>query len=870
MLKICGACTAALVTAALLAPAMTAARTGESAPLAAAVPDDVFLYISERNNPKREFLDGYWDEVMQALSDSGIGDDLMGLLGMAIGDEGTAEVERLKKRAMELLDGVDWDALNGKEMIFAERFDPLSLPFEDNVRVVSASMVWIFRGAADGPAKNYDGLVAILGAMAEEMNKAIGSQALAVQHTEEHGAQVARLNLLAMVPGAAPLTLSVARYQDLIIIGFRKQLFEDSLALAVGHKTGGSLATNDRFRNAFKDLPPAEDTMTFFDMQAMIKPMRAVFDFMVDDMAEGDDVYHNSRITGQAAKLNGRALSAYRMGDSAKALMLVQEAYDSGSRSCIVLYNLACFNALEGNSDAAFEWLDKAIEGGFYGPRKIASDSDLKSLRSDERFHAALAKATELAHSYSAEDVVVNSTRTGEAYRQTRMAYKACEDNKYQEGYENAERACNMAPDDPRSHYCLARCHALLDHRDSALDELEKAVELGFYCPRYISKDTDFERLRKTKRFEMILTTARKKAQERHLNRSKQKTQVARVLLDRMSEAVGIMDYVATVESTDGYATRSESIGMLVADAQSRPFYPVIAKGHQLTHFDRYLPKETESFSISGGVDIGELYTFFLDTLREAGPSGEEVLTQWAAVQKQYDFDIKRDVVSWMGREMINVSLEDGTSVFMLEVNDEDLAREKVAKALAFLNDKLKDLTQTNPALAMLSVRTGPLNHDELEGFEGLYFSMSPQPVVWGVTDNHLILSTSADSAALCLKTARGEHDGLRMNQRAMAEALVPTGPFSTVSLTDQRKMGQNIASGIGIASMMTAMGASFVPDPQVQPYLNKVSGILAKLGPVATKIDFYKSTAMLTVFDGQRWHSQTVTHYKSPSERNN
>ncbi len=869
MLKICGACTAALVTVALMSPAMTTAHTGEAAPLAAAVPNDVFLYIAERKNPERKFLDDYWQDVMQALSDSGIGDDLMGMLGLAIGDDGTAEVERLKQRAMELLDGVDWDALNGQEMVFAERFDPLSLPFEENVRVVSASMVWLFRGTADGPANNFDGLVAILEAIAEEMNTATGSQALAVRQSEKDGAQVARLNLLAMVPGAAPLTLSVARYQDIIIIGFREELFEDSLALAVGKKTGESLASNERFRNAFKDLPPAEDTMLFFDMQAMLKPLRAVFDLMVNEMADGEDVYHNTRITGQAANINAQALSAYRMGDSAKALKFIREAYEAGSRSCYVLYNLACFNALQGNHDEALEWLDKAIEGGFYAPNKIARDSDLKSLRSDTRFQTALSRAKELAAMHAAEDIVVNSTRTGEAYRQTRMAYKSCEQNNYQEGFENAERACSMAPDDPRSHYCLACCHALLDHQESALSELEKAVELGFYCPQFISKDDDFKRFRDSKRFKMILSKARRKAQDEHVKRAQHKTRVAQTLLNRITDAVGIMDYVAVVESTEGYSTHAESIGVLVADARSRPFYPVIAKGYTLEQFDRFLPKETESFSISGGVDFGALYTFLLDTLREAGPSGEKVLTQWTAVQKQYDFDIERDLISWIGGEIINVTLEDGNSVFMVKVNDETVAREKVAKALAFSNDKLNELKQSIPPLAMLSVRTGPINHDELDGFEGIFFSMSPQPIVWGVTDGHLILSTSADSAALCLKTARGEHEGLSLNKRVMAEALVPTGPFASVSLTDQRKMGENIATGIGIASMMTAMGGSFVPDPQIQPYLNRLSGILAKLGPIATKINFYKSTASLTVFDGQRWHSHSVTHYKSPSELN-
>ena len=40
------------------------------------------------------------------------------------------------------------------------------------------------------------------------------------------------------------------------------------------------------------------------------------------------------------------------------------------------------------------------------------------------------------------------------------------------------------------------------------------------------------------------------------------------------------------------------------------------------------------------------------------------------------------------------------------------------------------------------------------------------------------------------------------------------------------------------------------------------------ELAPVAGKIDFYKSTASYTTFDGNAWHTRSVTHYFSPKER--
>ena len=67
---------------------------------------------------------------------------------------------------------------------------------------------------------------------------------------------------------------------------------------------------------------------------------------------------------------------------------------------------------------------------------------------------------------------------------------------------------------------------------------------------------------------------------------------------------------------------------------------------------------------------------------------------------------------------------------------------------------------------------------------------------------------------------------------------------------------------------MVSGMIGTFVPEPKLRPVLAKISGMLGKLTPVVRKIDFYKSEATHTTFDGQMWHSRGVTHYVSPAER--
>ena len=73
-------------------------------------------------------------------------------------------------------------------------------------------------------------------------------------------------------------------------------------------------------------------------------------------------------------------------GDHAKAIPAFERAIQNGYRQPTSMYNIACANAMMGNRDAAFEWLDKSVGAGFDIASYIMGDEDLASLRSDPRF----------------------------------------------------------------------------------------------------------------------------------------------------------------------------------------------------------------------------------------------------------------------------------------------------------------------------------------------------------------------------------------------------------------------------------------------------------------------------------------------------
>lgn len=62
---------------------------------------------------------------------------------------------------------------------------------------------------------------------------------------------------------------------------------------------------------------------------------------------------------------------------------------------------------------------------------------------------------------------------------------------------------------------------------------------------------------------------------------------------------------------------------------------------------------------------------------------------------------------------------------------------------------------------------------------------------------------------------------------------LIPDGPFTSVSLTDHRKSGEELAKGLGIVSMASGMVVSWVPEPKLRAPLGTVANLLTKLAPI-------------------------------------
>lgn len=65
------------------------------------------------------------------------------------------------------------------------------------------------------------------------------------------------------------------------------------------------------------------------------------------------------------------------------------------SMNSMVTYNLACLEAINGNNDESFAWLEESVESGYSDAEWMVLDEDLSVLKDDARFAALVEAAAE-------------------------------------------------------------------------------------------------------------------------------------------------------------------------------------------------------------------------------------------------------------------------------------------------------------------------------------------------------------------------------------------------------------------------------------------------------------------------------------------
>lgn len=336
-------------------------------------------------------------------------------------------------------------------------------------------------------------------------------------------------------------------------------------------------------------------------------------------------------------------------------------------------------------------------------------------------------------------------------------------------------------------------------------------------------------------------------------------------VVSRLLDDMSTFDYVAEVEWTDGLRVYTEHLTPIRPGTEKNSFTKVLCSGKALDDYAKFVPREAVTFSCSGSFDLSKLYDYAIDFIRDNVPGGPGALASWDGIQQSaLGINVRDEIFALYTGPFISYNAGQDW-VLLVGVTDAEKAADQMDRLVAFVKEKVgqeQGLTLTPTEIG--KAKFTQISHPMMMMMGGL------SPVV-GCAEGHLIIGSSSKAVSTCLKTASGQHPNITKSKQFTAEAMVPKGEnVMSISFTDERNFAEEVQGAIAGLSMglgFVAMGAQEMPPP-MQAIVRAVPPILAKLAPVAGKLNFYQSSSSYTTFDGKAWRTRSVQNYKKPQPK--
>jgi tetratricopeptide (TPR) repeat protein len=206
------------------------------------------------------------------------------------------------------------------------------------------------------------------------------------------------------------------------------------------------------------------------------------------------------------------------------------------------LYNLACAQALKGESAKALASLERAILSGPVSPEHLAKDADLASLHGHPRFDGLQKLADDLeldthgifllrSRKISVwrreipryERVTREHPKVGRAW--FNLGYAQLGAGEARASIASHTKALELGHRRPVTMYNLACAYAQARETDSALDWLQRSEAAGMKLEKYVYDDGDLDPIRSDRRFKALLDRLDQRLAAERREERKHKTQ---------------------------------------------------------------------------------------------------------------------------------------------------------------------------------------------------------------------------------------------------------------------------------------------------------------------------------------------------------
>lgn len=239
----------------------TSVRAG-TPPLEELVPTSAYSMMRVRHDPSMQFVEDTSRKVLQAVKDARFHELIIGVFATTGAEsEDARQLGSLIDLVTTLVASVDWEALVENEMIYAEA--PISpIP---GALVGLGSMLFACRPDPDRIDELERSLAGLLGA-ADELTEELG---LDVAEYGAAGASPTRVYSLRLADDEQRPLLQMAVRDDVIMVGFGDQLFNEALAILKG-SSSQSLVRTRRYKSAVGELGEGTPSLMYFDVHRLL------------------------------------------------------------------------------------------------------------------------------------------------------------------------------------------------------------------------------------------------------------------------------------------------------------------------------------------------------------------------------------------------------------------------------------------------------------------------------------------------------------------------------------------------------------------------------------------------------------------------
>ena len=345
--------------------------------------------------------------------------------------------------------------------------------------------------------------------------------------------------------------------------------------------------------------------------------------------------------------------------------------------------------------------------------------------------------------------------------------------------------------------------------------------------------------------------------------------QPKRDVLRRLIAVGDVIDYVVSSQSTIGNRETTQTVVRLQSGKQHSELAKAFLDRTRFDRFDRFVPKDATSFSVSTTVDLERIYHLAMDVVARELPDGADRRAMIEGLPAKIGLDLQADLFDWLGGESVSVEMPAAVvspmggsdHVWMIRTKNPDLARTKTNELIDFA---VRTLQSRGQMLSATPAENCP------RGFRQIVhpmMAMFMKPVV-GVYDKWLMIGTSQAAVSRCIAVAEGKAPSVRDNKRFQKEGVMPSGAVMAASFSDASKMGEQLSQSFAMGGMMGGMVSAQMggkAPAEAQELVTNLLSLGTKLAPVVRKLDFYSSRSSVTTYDGgTKIESTSVTTYKT------